>query len=447
MKAEKITIANDEYLLIDLENIHQKSQSFFVGKVLAADLLKLYTVRPTDYDAVKRASFAQAFGSDENYYSYLVSEVGNVEKPKDFQRRFDSKRVKDIAKFIEEEDHPFFPNTIIANCELINDMEEFSLDENSSLEDFEKAENKPNHLSFLFCGENQYKLLIPYRSSSILVIDGQHRLKGLEQCSQSITENFDLLVSFIVGFDRSVIAQQFYTINYQQKPVNKSLLYHLTGEFSTELDDLTFMHQLVILLNELDNSPFYQRIKMLGTNPPELSREQKDKLSISQAFLIDYLLKFISVRALSSKDLPIFLHYYQNEEFHIEIVRFIIKYFAAIRSVHSDWDNPNTSLISKGMGVGAFIRVLHHIFPVIFVRDWDKDPNKIREVEVEDIVAVIGGIDSVDFSRTGAFGGVGSAGSINKIKEQILESIGYTDQGDEWSIFKQWLLDNTDRSK
>src|SRR5690606_24288994 len=133
-------------------------------------------------------------------------------------------------------------------------------------------------------------------------------LGGLLKTEYSVKKEFDLLVSFIIGFDRSVIAKQFYTINYEQKPVNKSILYELTGEFSVEVTELTFLHNLVKILNELDKSPFYKRIKMLGTTPKGVDTEDKSRYSISQAFMIDALRKSISNKSTGGVYQPIFLY-------------------------------------------------------------------------------------------------------------------------------------------
>src|SRR5690606_23915527 len=134
-------------------------------------------------------------------------------------------------------------------------------------------------------------------------------------------------------YDRSIIAKQFYTINYEQKPVNKSLLYQLTGEFSLEINELTFLHNVVKILNELDKSPFYKRIKMLGTAPKNVKDEEKPLLSISQAFLIDSLKKTISNSSTGGLYQPIFLYYYKQPKLHAELIKFLINYFSSIKKL------------------------------------------------------------------------------------------------------------------
>ncbi|KAA0245643.1 MAG: DGQHR domain-containing protein [Candidatus Brocadia sp. AMX2] len=427
MKSRLIKNHNFNFIEIELVPILQKEKSFFFGKVLAKDLLHIYTVRPAKYDSKKHSSFAKSFEDDKEYYEYLVKQDEERIAIKDFQREPDKSRINKIAKFLEDEEFPFFPNTIIATCDLINDIQEFGISFDSTFEQFIQISNRPAHLSFLKKqGDDKYILYIPFVEHSVLVIDGQHRLKGLETATAIIQENFELLISFIIGFDRSVIAQLFYTINYEQKSVNKSLLYHLTGEFSSELDELTFMHNVVKILNELENSPFHGKIKMLGINPKEATSEMKEKLTISQAFLIDYLIRTISATSINSYSQPIFLYYYKNKELQIEIIRFLIRYFNAIREIKkNDWDNPSTNILTKGIGIAALIKVLHFLFVKMFIDEWDTDPLKLASVSKEDLIKKLDGLLDVDFSKEGEFGGAASGGSINKLSQRIIEKVKY----------------------
>lgn len=445
----------DNYIKVDLIDITQKGKTFFVGKINAQELLKIYTVRPAIYDVEKNSSLAKVYPSEKEYYDDLIITNKKTISDKDFQRKYTEDRVAGVKKFLNDNEYALFPNTIIANCELVNDIDDLQIDEFSTLDDLEKLENLPENLSFLKRSGERYSLYIPNRSKSLLVIDGQHRLEGLKRSNDSVKQNFELLVAFIIGFDRSVIAQQFYTINYEQKPVNKSLLYHLMGEFSTNLDELSFMHKVVKALNELHMSPFYKRIKMLGVTSKNLNEEDRKMQSISLAFLLDSLSRSVSEKINSGIYQPIFRYYYLNKEYHVEIIKFIIKYFNAIEEKSIGWTDPAKNIISKGMGVGALLKVLYLIFPVIFVNEWNKDPSKIKEIEINDFSKYLEGIENIDFSKHGPYGGVGSGGSINKIKEKLIEEIyffkcssykefvdDFKQNGGVLDIYKNWLKKN-----
>lgn len=436
MKTQMINIPNKgSFLDVELVEIIQKDKSFYIAKILAKDFLNLFTVRPAQYDLLKHSELAKNFPDDDNYFKHLINQDLKNLKNDGFQRDPNFDRISKISKFLNNEDYALFPNTIIANCELINDWPDFNFTENNSFDDFINSE-KPSYLSFLKKDGESYHLFIPYIENSILVIDGQHRLEGLKRSSDNIIQNYELVIAFIIGFDRAVIAKQFYTINYEQKAVNKSLLYQLTGEFSTEVDELSFMHNVVKLLNELDDSPFYGRIKMLGITPKDFTKEQKEKLSISQAFLIDALIRYVSSSAKNSTYPPIFLTYYMNPEEHIFIVRAIARFFKAVKQIKPEWDNPNESLLSKGMGVGALIKVFNLLFPIIFKKEMENDLTKIKDLTVEKYVIILKGLENIDFSSNGPFGKTGSAGSINKIKDEIIKSLEYLDTPETIEIFE-----------
>jgi DGQHR domain-containing protein len=425
MNAEVINSGNIEYLKLELEEFKQKSNSFYLAKIKAFDFLKIFTVRPAEYDLQKHTALAGSFPDETTYYEHLINEDKKRINQKDFQREPDATRISKIQKFISEEEYAFFPNTIISNCELINDLENFSLDENSNEIEFFNTKNKPATTCFFNRVSDRCYLYVPNKPNTILVIDGQHRLEGLQRAAPEVQKNYDLLIAFIIGFDRSVIAKQFYTINYEQKSVNKSLLYQLTGEFSHDLDELTFMHNLVKLLNELTDSPFYGRVKMLGKTPKNVTQDLKDRLSISQAFLIDSSIRLISSNAIGTTMPPIFLKYFKNKDEHINIIKTIARFFNAVEKIKPDWNTPKESIISKGMGVTALLRVLNLIFPIIFVKEMNEKWENIELLKVQDFQRFLKGLENVDFSSDGPYGKTGSGGSISKIKSDILSKLEY----------------------
>lgn len=425
---EIIDKSNRKFLKLELIPVSQKEKQFYITKIPAKYFLDLYTVEPAEYDLEKEIAFASEFTDDKDYYQYLTTEDREQIELKAFERKENKNRVKEIKDFLINEEYPLFPNTIIVTCDLINDF--INVSPETKFDDIIKHLNesdKEKNLSFLELRNEKYFLYIPYIKNSILIIDGQHRVRGLEEVKDKpFIENFDLLVSFIIGFDRSILAKLFYTINYTQKSVNKSLLYHLSGEFSLELDEITFMHETVKILNELEYSPFYKRIKMLGTIPKDISQLDKDKMTISQAFFIDYLVGTISERSYRSIHKPIFLYYYKQKNLQIKIIRFIIRYFNSIKEIFkSDWDSPKSSVISKTISVGAFLRVLHFFFIKLFIDEFNMDHKKIIEISKEEIIKKLKGVEKIDFSNKGEYGGVGGAGSLNKLKKDLILNIEY----------------------
>lgn len=428
MNAKLISFKNKNFLRVELIPVYQKGKRFFVSIIPAKYFLELYTVEPAQYDINRESAIANSFEDDREYFEYLLKEDKKRIDAKAFERKESKTRIKEIKKFLETEEYALFPNTIIATCDLLNDK--YALQDDLKFAEIVEHSiinlSEIGSLSFLERNTDNYFLYLPYIKNSILIIDGQHRLKGLKESDESVINNYELLVTFILQFERSVIAKLFYTINYTQKSVNKSLLYHLSGEFSRDIDVITFWHEAVKLLNELKHSPFYRRIKMLGTIPKDLSPKEKELMTLSQAFLIDYLKETTSDYAKRSIHQPIFLYYYRRAEMQIEIIRFLIKYFKAIAEImKEDWNSPKTSIISKTVGVGALIKMLHFLFIKILFDEFNGDLDKIAKIDTNFFIQKLDGIKNVDFSTSGAYGGVGSAGSVNKLKKELIERIKY----------------------
>jgi DGQHR domain-containing protein len=456
MNTELMDIGKNKFLRIPVMPISQKNKNFYLAKMSARSLINVYTVEPAEYNVEKEAARAATFPEYAEYIGERLKEKRDLVVSKKYERLEKKERVEEIAEFLNKDEYALFPNTIIVTCELINTSLDYEPGREADV--FKLLGETATPLSFLEepkePGEQTF-LYVPYMKKSILIIDGQHRLRGLEEADPAVTDNYEILVSFIVGFSWSVVAKLFYTINYTQKAVNKSLLYHLTGEFSPELDEITFMHETVRALNEVSQSPLFKRIKMLGTVDYSLPPEDRKKMTISQAFLIDYLHNTISIGAINRIYPPIFLYYYQRrEKWRVEIVRFLMKYFEAIReSRRNDWDNPTESIICNTLGVGAFIRILHFLFVKMFITDFDKNPSMITEVTVPYLVSKLKGIDKVDFSKSGEYGRVASGGSLNKLRGELVEKIIYfgkptfDDFIEEYrqaylGEYKQWLKAN-----
>src|SRR5690242_9968921 len=116
MKTEIINYNTNSYLKIELVEVLQKERAFYLAKMNCKDFLKIYTVRPAQYDLEKHTALAQSFTDDKLYYDHLISKDKANLKNKDFQRDPNEDRISKISKFLNKEEYAFFPNTIIANC-------------------------------------------------------------------------------------------------------------------------------------------------------------------------------------------------------------------------------------------------------------------------------------------------------------------------------------------
>lgn len=110
-------------------------------------------------------------------------------------------------------------------------------------------------------------ITIPLVPHAAQVIDGQHRLAGLEQAieqDQSIGET-ELLVTMCIGLTTPEAARIFLNINTEQRPVPKSLVFDLFGDVVDDHEHaVNRASDLARDLNDDPTSPLYKLIKFPG---------------------------------------------------------------------------------------------------------------------------------------------------------------------------------------
>lgn len=111
---------------------------------------------------------------------------------------------------------------------------------------------------------------IPLVASSAQILDGQHRIAGLERAMKkdpNIGEK-DILVILTDGLETEDAAKIFLNINTEQRPVQKSLIYDLFGLLNQNDPDMPIVraNDIVSFLNDTSDSPYYNLVKMPG-NP------------------------------------------------------------------------------------------------------------------------------------------------------------------------------------
>jgi DGQHR domain-containing protein len=136
---------------------------------------------------------------------------------------------------------------------------------------------------------------IRYTDDVAKIIDGQHRIEGLVSYDGP---PFELNVTIFVNMEMEDQAIVFSTINLKQAPVAGSLVYDLY-EYATTRSPQKTCHEIARLLNRRAESPFHQRIMILGT------ATGKPNETLTQAAFIDPLLKLICstpAEAMSDRD-------------------------------------------------------------------------------------------------------------------------------------------------
>jgi DNA sulfur modification protein DndB len=113
------------------------------------------------------------------------------------------------------------------------------------------------------------KLDIPDEPQSAQIIDGQHRVAGLKEAMKANGDikKLEIPVALYEGLDTRACADIFISINTEQKPVSKSLVFDLYGVSSEYLVDSAAVRakDIATALNEDAASPYYQLIKFPGS--------------------------------------------------------------------------------------------------------------------------------------------------------------------------------------
>lgn len=111
-------------------------------------------------------------------------------------------------------------------------------------------------------------LEIPDGERLAQIIDGQHRVAGIRAAIQEDAQlgEVEIPVSIYVGLETRQCADIFISINTEQKPVPKSLVFDLYGIASEPVVDPAALRARDIAesLNEVENSPYWGEIKMPG---------------------------------------------------------------------------------------------------------------------------------------------------------------------------------------
>ncbi|MBI3796146.1 MAG: DGQHR domain-containing protein [Deltaproteobacteria bacterium] len=183
-------------------------------------------------------------------------------------------------------------------------------------------------------------------SGEAFIIDGQHRLWAFKQ-EYSGDIDLDVVVTAFIDLDDSRKAFIFRSINGNQRKINPSLVYDLIPMLrdreSVEFEDKR-CHDLLVLLNETSDSPWKDRISMVGGG----------NRIISQSSFISALKKLLKKGHLFASTDPDFFEERMQHEL-------LIEYFKAIHNSYSvQWDN-KAFFLCKYVGVSALLNLLERI--------------------------------------------------------------------------------------
>ena len=157
---------------------------------------------------------------------------------------------------------------------------------------------------------------MPEREGILRAIDGQHRLLALHAALDQIgDEPFTVPAIIFDQLPEDHIVQMFVTINAKHTRLNASHLVSLSGRQLYRDDNLAAAHDVVRALNDREDSPLYQQIKLLGVG----------RGKVAQAPLAQELKKLFCQRRVR--------HRSTADDFREESKQFFVNYLKQVAQV------------------------------------------------------------------------------------------------------------------
>jgi DNA sulfur modification protein DndB len=185
------------------------------------------------------------------------------------------------------------------------------------------------------------QLLIHRESKSSQIIDGQHRIIGLSAAIEKkpTLASFQVPVSFYSGLSTKDCADIFLSINTEQKPVHRSLVFDLYSLASDYVVDPSALRagDLAKELNENSSSPYIGFIKF-----PNTPTKQK---GLALSTVVSTVKPLVEEKGVFEQ---IGLTELQMQ------VQFLINFFSVLRDAYGiEWENPSNVFRTAAGFIGA----------------------------------------------------------------------------------------------
>lgn len=185
------------------------------------------------------------------------------------------------------------------------------------------------------------KLTIPLTPRSAQIIDGQHRVLGLAAAiekNKSIAK-LELPVSLYEGLSTKESADIFLSINTEQKPVHRSLVFDLYKVASDYIIDPAAQRagDLASELNESSSSPYHGYIKFPGS--------PKGQKGLALSTIVSALKPLVEDKGVFEQ--------VGLTELSIQ-TQFLINFFSVLRDAYgAEWESPSNVFRMAAGFVGA----------------------------------------------------------------------------------------------
>ena len=252
-------------------------------------------------------------------WDLLERRIASSEKA--YQRQIIRKKIDELVQYYEQcrqaRDLPSIPGAVIISC-----------DEKLS---FEAVES----------GSSLGRLKVPEREGILRAIDGQHRLLALHADIDNFhDESFTVPAIIFDRLPEDHVVQMFVTINAKHTRLNASHLVTLSGRQLYRDEALAAAHDVVRALNDREDSPLHNEIKLLGVG----------KGRVAQAPLAqEFKRLFANEEALGGPK--------KASQFRDESKTFFVNYLKQVATVfETAWQGRKYS-IRSATALRAFVRV------------------------------------------------------------------------------------------
>jgi len=251
-------------------------------------------------------------------WDFLERRIASSEKA--YQRQIIRRKIDELVQYYEQcrqaRDLPSIPGAVIISC-----------DEKLTFQAVD--------------GDSRVGILkVPEREGILRAIDGQHRLLALHADIERFAgEEFAVPAIIFDRLPEDHVVQMFVTINAKHTRLNASHLVSLSGRQLYRDEALAMGHDVVRALNDREDSPLYDEIKLLGVG----------RGRVAQAPLAQELKKlFVPDGPFASR---------KSSDTHEEAKKFFVNYFKQIALVFGAAWNGRKYSIRTAPALRAFIRV------------------------------------------------------------------------------------------
>jgi DGQHR domain-containing protein len=306
--------------------MQQFGVQFYQASLTASDIDKLVRFEVLNYGdnsqpPVRGGKQRPGVGAAPSKVNWDLLERRIASNEKAYQRQIIRRKIDELVQYYEQcrqaRDLPSIPGAVIISCD-------------------EKLTFQPTEQ------DSRVGILkVPEREGILRAIDGQHRLLALHADIERFAGE-DFAVPAII-FDRlpeDHVVQMFVTINAKHTRLNASHLVSLSGRQLYCDEALATGHDIVRALNDREDSPLYDEIKLLGVG----------RGRVAQAPLAQELKKLFATDG-------VFAGRSKSGDIHEEAKKFFVNYFKQIALVFGGAWNGRKYSIRSASALRAFIRV------------------------------------------------------------------------------------------